>query len=168
MKKRLVILSDLWGKTNSNWEKECIDYLQSMFEVCYYDSGELGNVDKSIYTQDALHQQFINGGIENAVNELLKLEQGEINVLAFSIGGTIGWKAALKGLNIKQLIAISATRLRYETIKPNSEIQLYFGEEDIYQPTESWFKSLMIDRQLIENGKHDIYQNMAVIRAIFS
>ncbi|MEL6944601.1 MAG: alpha/beta hydrolase, partial [Bacteroidota bacterium] len=73
------------------------------------------------------------------------MEQVEVSILAFSIGGTIAWKAALKGLKIKSLWAFSATRLRYEVERPNIPIQLFFGQKDEYRPSSNWF-----DRREIE------------------
>ena len=56
----------------------------------------------------------MNSGIEIAVQTLLNKEKGEIKILAFSVGGTIAWKAALKGLKVSDLVAVSSNRLRYE------------------------------------------------------
>lgn len=157
--KRLIILSDLWGNTNADWENKCVEYFKSMFEVTYYDCCKLGNINTENYTQDYLHQQFVNGGIDIAVENLLQLEKQKVTVLAFSIGGTIAWKAALKGLKVNQLILLSATRLRYEILKPCGKIQLYFGENDDYKPTQQWFESMNLTPIFIKKQEHEFYQN---------
>lgn len=159
MKKRLIILSDLWGKSSSNWESLYINKLNIDFDLQYYDCCELGNIDKTVYLENNLHQQFINHGIDIAVKKLLALEKEEVSVLAFSIGGTIAWKAALEGLCVNKLIALSATRLRYENKKPNCNIQLIYGSNDSFRPTEKWFKNRCISPQILTNKTHDFYQS---------
>ncbi|WP_062055210.1 hypothetical protein [Aquimarina longa] len=159
MKPKLLILSDLWGEEKSDWVAYYIKQLQNTFRIQYYDCCTLGALDTSIYTEENLHQQFINGGIEIAVQNLLLLEKESVSILAFSIGGLIAWKSALKGLDINILYAISSTRLRYETNKPKNKVELYFGENDSYKPTSKWFNSMNIPTTIIPQKKHDIYTN---------
>jgi len=158
MKSRLIILSDLWGNEKSSWIAHYLNILNSEFEIVYYDCCEIGNIDKSDYTQQNLHSQFIEHGIDNAVEKLIASEPQKVNILAFSIGGTIAWKAGLKGLKINNLFAISSTRLRYETVKPNCNIELVFGEKDTFNPTAEWFKSMNIKPKIIKNAKHEMYK----------
>lgn len=94
MKSRFIILSDLWGRDKSNWVSDYVELLRDNFEIQYYDCCELGGIDKTIFTEQSLHDQFVNGGFEIAVENLLNKEKGEIKILAFSVGGTIAWKAA--------------------------------------------------------------------------
>jgi dienelactone hydrolase len=157
MKPRLIILSDLWGKEKSGWVSAYIELLKDKFEIQYYDCCELGIIDKINYTEENLHSQFVNGGIEKAVQHLLKAEKNQINVLAFSIGGTIAWKAALQGLNIRSLFAVSSTRLRYEDEIPNGAIKLYYGENDSNVPNENWFQKHSIDFKIIKKKEHGFY-----------
>lgn len=157
MKPRLIILSDLWGKEKTDWVLYYIELLEGNFEIQYYDCCELGEIDKTDYTEKNLHSQFVNGGIEKAVENLLKAEKNEIDVLAFSIGGTIAWKSALKGLNIRNLFAVSSTRLRYENEIPSGAIKLYYGENDNNKPNKNWFESHSLDYEIIKNEKHDFY-----------
>jgi len=159
MRPKLIILSDLWGIKKSNWVNIYTKRLNEKFDVKYYDCCELGEIDTSIYNQDILHNQFINGGIEIAASRLLELEKGKINILAFSIGGTIAWKAGVKGLKINNLYAISSTRLRYESKKPNCKINLIFGEKDNFKPNADWFKKTKVKFEIIKNEGHEIYQN---------
>ncbi|MBW4361937.1 alpha/beta hydrolase [Flavobacterium taihuense] len=157
MKPRLIILSDLWGKEKSDWVSVYVELLKDKFEIQYYDCCKLGEIDKTDYTEDSLHSQFVNGGIEKAVENLLKAEKNEIDVLAFSIGGTIAWKAALKGLNVRSLFAVSSTRLRYEGETPNGSIKGYYGENDTNKPNNDWFEKHSIDFEIIKNQEHDFY-----------
>jgi pimeloyl-ACP methyl ester carboxylesterase len=157
MKPRLIILSDLWGKEKSDWVSAYVELLRDKFEIQYYDCCELGAIDKTNYTEENLHSQFVNGGIEKAVDNLLKKEKNEIDVLAFSIGGTIAWKAALKGLNVRSLFVVSSTRLRYENEIPNGAIKLYYGENDSNIPSNNWFAKHSIDFEIIKNKEHDFY-----------
>ncbi len=159
MKKRLIILSDLWGKSAKNWENQYIEKLKTNFEIQYYDCCKLGKIHLTANSQDERHEQFINSGIDIAVNELLQLEKKEVFVLAFSIGGTIAWKSALKGLLINTLIALSATRLRHENEKPHCNIQLIYGAEDSFQPNPEWFERMNITPQIIARKNHDFYQH---------
>lgn len=157
MKPRLIILSDLWGKEKSNWVTGYVELLEDKFEIQYYDCCELGGIDKTNYTEESLHSQFINGGIEKAAENLLKAEKNQIDILAFSIGGIISWKAALKGLNVRSLFAVSSTRLRYEVEIPNGTIKLYYGENDNNKPNNDWFEKDSIVFEIIKNKEHDFY-----------
>jgi dienelactone hydrolase len=160
MKPRLIILSDLWGKEKSDWVSGYLELLKDEFEIQYYDCCELGAIDKTNYTEENLHSQFVNGGIEKAVEHLLKAEKNQIDILAFSIGGTIAWKAALQGLNIRSLFAVSSTRLRYENEIPNGVIKLYYGENDRNTPSENWFEKHSVDFEIIKNEGHNFYNEI--------
>lgn len=144
MKPRLLILSDLFGGKNPKWIKLYSEILKSKFDIQYYDVLELGNINLGNFTKSDIHNQFLNGGIDEAVENLLDYEKGEVAILGFSIGGTIAWKASLKGLNISQLVAVSSTRLRFETKIPECKIKLYFGEKDLNMPNSKWFSDLKI------------------------
>lgn len=157
MKPRLIILSDLWGKEKSDWVSDYVELLKDNFEIQYYDCCELGEIDKTNYTEGNLHSQFVTGGIEKAVENLLKAEKNEIDILAFSIGGTIAWKASLKGLNVKNLFAVSSTRLRYQNEIPNGVIKLYYGENDSNRPSDNWFENHAKDFDIIKNKEHYFY-----------
>nr|WP_315251808.1 alpha/beta hydrolase [uncultured Flavobacterium sp.] len=157
MKPRLVILSDLWGKEKSEWVSDYVELLKDKFEIKYCDCCELGEIDKTSYTEESLYSQFINGGIKKAVENLLKIEKNQIDVLAFSIGGTIAWKASMKGLNVRNLFAVSSTRLRHENEIPNGAIKLYYGENDCNKPSNDWFEKHSIDFEIIKNKEHDFY-----------
>lgn len=158
MKQKLIILSDLWGKQKSAWVNNYIELLSPTFDIVYYDCCALGEIDLTGSLENAIHEQFVNGGIDTAVTNLLEKEKGEVTVLSFSVGGSIAWKAGLKGLNIDNFFAVSSTRLRYETEKPNCPIYLYFGDLDNNRPAFDWFKKLSIAEFTIrKNDGHELY-----------
>jgi len=153
----LIVLTDLWGQEKFDWFLKYQEKLNA--EVVVYDSCKIANVDKTIYKESNLHQQFVNGGIEKAVTKLLEQEQKEVNILAFSIGGTIAWKAIQKGLKVNNLFAVSATRLRYETEKPNCNIHLFYGEKDVFKPKQKWFQQFELELIEIKNKGHEVYKD---------
>jgi len=158
MKKRLLILSDLWGDSKGDWVDLYFNSLKTDFDITYYNCCDLGDIDVTNYKKEDLHKQFINHGINTAVEKLIALEPNEIDILAFSIGGTIAWKAALIGLNVNCMYTVSATRLRYELDKPNCEIKLIYGEQDLFKPSAKWFKEMNIGYTTIHDHGHELYE----------
>jgi len=160
MNKRLIILSDLWGREKSDWLINYTEVLKAHFDITYYDCCELGGINKSDYNEKSLHQQFVNGGIERAVQKLTALEQHTISILAFSIGGTIAWKFGINNTKIDTLTCISSTRLRHETIQSKAKIKLFYGENDIYRPQEEWLNNMRLDYEIIGNKDHLLYRDI--------
>lgn len=157
---KLIILSDLWGSIKSDWLTHYTEILKKHFEIVYYDCRELGEIDLQEYTEEKIHQQFMNGGVDRAINNLLKKEADNLsNVLGFSIGGYIAWKSALGGLKAKKIIAISSTRLRFENDKPLCEIDLFYGENDTFKPENDWYNRLDLEKKILYNEVHDFYRN---------
>ncbi|CAL2106225.1 Alpha/beta hydrolase [Tenacibaculum sp. 190524A02b] len=166
MKKRLIILSDLWGKQNANWVKNYKELLADTCDIIFYDSCELAEINTSVYEEERLHTQFVNGGIELAVKNLLKLEERKpISILAFSVGGVIAWKYALINKNVNYLCCISSTRLRYEVAKPTCYIDLLYGTKDTFIPNEKWFVLLGVSVKMID-GFHEVYKEVKAINLI--
>lgn len=159
MKPKLLILSDLFGFDNSPWIKNYKKSLESDFQLIFHDSSKLAGIDRAHLTEKEIHSLFIYDGINNAVNELLRLEKEEVYILAFSVGGTIAWKAILQGLKTNKFLAVSSTRLRHETIKPNCNIKLIYGENDPFKPENSWFENLDLEVEIVKNGNHEIYND---------
>jgi hypothetical protein len=155
VKPRLLLLSDLFGG-NPEWTKCYAEILNSKFDVQYYDVLKLANINSSNDEAD-IHNQFLNGGMDRAVERLLQLETKRVTVLGFSIGGTIAWKAALKGLTTDCLFAVSSTRLRYENELPECSIKLYFGEKDLNKPNLEWFLNLNVSYKSFDDQKHQLY-----------
>ena len=157
MKERIIIISDLWGREKSEWLINYTRILETKFDILFYDSCELGQIDVANYTQENLHKQFISGGIEKAIDKLVESEKQKVNILAFSIGGTIAWNFGLKTDNIKSLVCVSSTRLKNETERPKGNLELYFGENDEYKPTVEWFENMELEYEILSDKGHQVY-----------
>lgn len=166
MKPKLFIISDMFGFENADWLEKYILPLETCFGISCFDSSKLSGIESQGLETDELHSRFLQFGIAQAVDKLKTLETGKVDILAFSIGGTIAWKAALAGMDVNRLFLVSATRLRYETEKPNCPTQLFFGETDPYKPTDFWFKKMGLIPEIISEAGHEIYKNQAVIARI--
>lgn len=167
MKPRLLILSDLWGSEKIEWLSLYVNLLSVKYEVKIYSSCLLAGIPKVSISEEERHLFFVDGGIDNAVNELLKLEKEKVTILAFSIGGAIGWKAILKGLRVVELVAVSSTRLRYEVEKVLCKTKLYYGELDEFKPSEIWFKKMSgIRVQVIPGKAHDVYKEIETMKNV--
>ncbi len=165
-KSRIILLSDLWGIEKSDWITYYRTALERYFEIIYYDSCELGNVDKSDYSEEKLHHQFVHGGIETATKNLLLKANDAKNILGFSVGGSIAWKAVLSGLKAENIFTLSSTRLRYETQKPSAIIELFFGEEDTHKPNTDWFQKMGISEIFYKNEGHELYKKKEIAEDI--
>ncbi len=159
MKQRLIILSDLWGKQRANYLDQYLKLLDGHFEIQFYDVQKLGALDKHLHSKELIHQQFVSGGTDIAVQRLAQLEKGKIDILAFSIGGSIAWKACLNDLNVEQLYAVSSTRLRYEPQRLDNRVKLYYGALDQYRPSIDWLEKMRLDYHIIPNQGHLIYHD---------
>ena len=165
-KQRIIILSDLWGKEKSDWITYYTNILENYFEIKFYDCCDLGHLDKSDYSEQKLHAQFVNGGIARAVESILQKEKEIINILGFSIGGHIAWKASLSGLKAQSIFALSSTRLRFETQKPSGIIELFYGENDAYKPDTNWFRKLEIKENIYNHEGHELYKKKEIAEDI--
>lgn len=167
-KPKLVILSDLWGKEKSGWISYYTKPLSQHFDIQYYDCCELAGIDKSVYTQDGLHHQFVSGGIERAIRKLTELVEQETHILAFSIGGTIAWRFGLQTGMTRSLMAVSATRLRYEAAKPQAMIRLWYGEDDDYRPSRDWLNQMEIECEIVKSQGHLVYREPGFAETVAS
>ena len=166
MKAPLLILTDLWGIDNSIWINHYLRLLEDTFEIQVLDSPRLGGIDPAGFQETEIHQKMVHRGIDNAVNRLASSNTLNPIILAFSVGGVIAWKAALQGFHIDTLFAISATRLRYEQIKPKCQVKLYFGELDKFKPEPDWFEYLKIDNTIFSNAHHQCYTELNFVKEI--
>ncbi|WP_025741514.1 alpha/beta hydrolase family protein [Aquimarina pacifica] len=157
MRKRLLILSDLWGRRHSKWVATYSAALDRDFDITYYDCCELGQINIAEYQEESLHKEFVAGGIDRAVEALIGLEKNKVHILAFSIGGTIAWRFGIETNRINSLICMSSTRLRYETERPKGEIELYYGAEDIFKPKNAWFDKMKLNYKIIKGKEHQMY-----------
>jgi len=143
-KAEIIVISDIHG-----WN----DLKLTMKENVYFlDSRVLGEVNKD----GDCHKEFIEGGIDKAAKELAKYKAK--TVIGLSVGGVIAWRAVLKGMKVDNLIAISATRLRFETLKPKCNIELFFGEKDEFKPNSAWLRAIDVDYTIVPDGEHNIYK----------
>ncbi|NNK19186.1 MAG: hypothetical protein HKP49_08550 [Maribacter sp.] len=166
MAERLVVISDIWGSKKGLWLTSYLAYLQQYFDITYYDIQQLARINLRVYSEKNLHDAFLNGGIDKAVDELINSEEEPCHYLAFSTGGTIAWKANLKGLPMKSLYSISATRIRFENKKPSIPISLVYGEKDSKRPTDNWFNKMSLEKELIPNVGHELYADEKVIKKV--
>lgn len=166
MAEKLIILSDMWGVKKGLWITSYFGYLQQYYDITFYDCQQLANIDELINTKENLHKAFVDGGIDTAVAHLLKKETEASHVLAFSTGGTIAWKAALKGLPMKSLTAISATRIRMEEASPRVDMNLIFGECDEFKPNKKWAKEVGVDLNVIPSFGHELYSDEKIISEV--
>ncbi len=166
MAERLVVLSDMWGVKKGLWITSYLGYLQQYFDIVFYDCQQLANIDLTVNSDENIHQEFVNGGIDTAVAHLLKKESAASHYLAFSTGGTIAWKANLKGLPMKSLYIISATRIRMETEKPNCVTTMLYGEKDEFMPSVEWSKKLDAKMEIVPNFGHELYADEKIIQKV--
>ncbi|WP_047246323.1 hypothetical protein [Maribacter thermophilus] len=166
MTQRLVIVSDMWGAKKGLWITSYLGYLQQYFDITFYDSQQLANLDLAVQTEKNVHEAFLNGGIDTAVSHLLKKEKTPSYYLAFSTGGTIVWNAAKKGLPVKSLYCISATRIRLDNSKPNVPFSLLYGGNDSNRPSEVWASNLGIEMEVQPNFGHTLYEDEKIIKKV--
>lgn len=162
-KPRLIILSDIFGRTEEEWMKEYEGRLSPYFKIIDYDSRELAGI--SALPQSEVHAGFVNGGINRAVQNLISTPVLPDVIVGFSVGGTIAWKYALKNAN-PSLYLISATRLRNETTKPLSPISLYYGELEEHGPSSKWFQEFKLSPEIFEKESHECYKSQNSIERV--
>ena len=163
MAEKLLVLSDMWGIKKGLWITSYFGYLQQYYNIEFYDVQQLANLDLPVMTEENIHSAFVNGGIDTSVAHLLKKETEPCHILAFSTGGTIAWKAGLKGLPIKSLTVISPTRIRFEEEAPKCDIQLLFGECDKFKPSLQWAKKVGVEMNIVPSFGHELYSDEKII-----
>lgn len=166
MAERLVIVSDMWGTKKGLWITSYLGYLQQHYDIVFYDCQELANINLTVENQENLHAAFVEGGINTAVQHLLKREKIPSHYLAFSTGGTIVYKAGLQGLPIKSLYAISPTRVRMEKQITNFPNKLLFGGNDKYRPDALWEKETKNNLSLVPNFGHELYSDEKIVKLV--
>ena len=166
MAEKLVIVSDMWGAKKGLWITSYLGYLQQYFDITFYDIQQLANLDIVVQSEENVHNAFVDGGIDTAVSHLLKKEKEPCYYLAFSTGGTIVWEAAKKGLPIKSLYSVSATRIRLKNERPNVPFQLLYGENDKFIPSEDWSDKLGVEMEILPNYGHTLYTDEKIIQKV--
>lgn len=163
MAEKLVVVSDMWGAKKGLWITSYFGYLQQYYDIVFHDCQQLGNIDVQISSEENIHQAFLNGGIDTAVTNLLQKETQPAHYLAFSTGGTIAYKAALQGLPMKSLTAISATRIRFEEHRPDTNLNLIYGECDEFKPGLKWAQQTGVEIKVVPNFGHAMYSDEKII-----
>lgn len=163
MGKEILILTDIWGSNHQKWMDHYVRYYEKKYKVIVFDVIELGEICTSDFNEEKIHTQFINFGIDKAVDNLFFRKSSALAIIGFSIGGLIAWKACLRGMVVDNLILVSSTRLRFEVEKPNCHLQLFFGSKDPYIPDTIWFNNLDIIPEIFENHHHEIYRDFVLI-----
>lgn len=166
MSKRLVILSDIWGCKKGLWITSYLGYLQSYFDITFYDCRELGYVDTRISNTDDLHDAFLDGGMDKAVKRLLEIEKEPAHYLTFCAGSTIAWKAALQGLPIKCLYAISPFGLEASVQKPDIPVNLLYGEYQKLTPAEERAPENGLTLETVPRFGHELYTDEKIIQKV--
>ncbi len=167
--KKLILISDINGLENSKWMNLYEEILSKEFEISTYCSLKLSEINGD-QTKEEIHTQFVNGGIERASQNLVKLESESesVTIVAFSIGGAIAWKSALKGMKLDYLYAVSSTRLRKEVDKPKGELKLIYGENDLHKPEDKWYQQMEIIPRTLPDVGHDFYDKTDFIKQFAS
>jgi len=166
MVKKLVIVSDMWGAKKGLWITSYLGYLQQYFDITFYDSQQLANLDILIQTEENVHNAFLEGGTETAASHLLKKETEPCYYLAFSTGATIVWEAAKKGLPVKLLYGVSPTRIRKKNNRPNIPYQLVYGANDEFRPSDDWADMLGVEMEVLSNYGHTLYTDDKIIQKV--
>lgn len=163
MAERLVVLSDMWGAKKGLWITSYLGYLQQYFDIVYYDSQELADLELPVQTPERLCQAFVEGGYATAVAHLLSKETTPSHYLTFCAGGTIAWSAALQGLPMKSLYAISPLWLHRQERRPEAAVKLLFGEYQENRPSHQWADDLEVPMEVIPQFGRTLYSDEKII-----
>lgn len=159
MANRIIVLTDLKGQPAlSKQELHLIIGASEVHKsIERVDSRVLAEIPKSKWNKEEIHLAFIEGGIEMAVQNLNLLCKEKIDLIGYSIGGTIAWKTALSNENVDSIYAVSATRLRKELRKPDCRIRLLYGDQDLYTPGPNWCEELDLSPLVLTQARHEFY-----------
>lgn len=166
MIEKLVVISDMWGAKKGLWIASYFGYLQQYYDIVFHDSQQLGGIDVPLGTDENVRKAFLEGGIETAVAQLLRKEPRPAHYLAFGIGGSIGYKAALAGLSMKSLTAISAVDIAGEQQRPDMPLHLIFGQQDAQRPSAQWAQKVGVEMELAPHFGHGLYTDEKIISEI--
>lgn len=163
MADRLVVISDIWGAKKGMWITSYLGYLQQYFDIVYYDSQQLADIDIVNYTPEEVTQALEQGGMDTAITQLLMKERVPSHYLSFCCGGLIAWKAALKGLPVKSLYAISPMNIHLETVRPDVPVTLLFGENQEDRPSEAWADQMNVPIEVVPKFGRQLYTDEKII-----
>ena len=166
MAERLVVVSDMWGSKKGLWITSYLGYLQQYFNIVFYDSRELAQIDKTKGSSEELYKAFVDGGMDLAVSQLLARETEESHYLTFCAGGTIAWHASQRGLPIKSLYAVSPMNLHQSSKAPSCPVTLIYGELEGKTPSIEWAIKTKSIIEVIPSFGHEMYSDEKVIRKV--
>jgi hypothetical protein len=166
MAERLVILSDLWGPRKGLWITSYLGYLQQYFDITYYDTSQLADLDLSHPTAQTLTAAFTDGGLKRAVKSLLSKEEQPADYLTFCAGGTVVWNAIKEGLPAKSLYAISPMSLHSETDGPDCPSKVLYGEYMENKPSKKWATHTGTTMEVVPRFGHEMYSDEKVIQKV--
>jgi hypothetical protein len=166
MAERLVILSDIWGAKKGLWITSYLGYLQQYYNIVFYDCQQLANISLTVDSEENIHREFVNGGLDTAVAHLLRKETEPSHYLAFCTGGTIAWKASLKGLPMLSLYTVSSHGVEVDSRMPNCPVSMVYGEHDQVRPSKEWFSALNVPVEVIPNFGRELYTDEKIIKKV--
>ena len=161
MIKNVLILSDMFtlDPSQDGYMTRAVEMFPEQALVASFSSRQLANIRNESDTE-AIHRAFVHSGIDTAAKKLASNKVSYEVAVGFSIGGTILWQAIEKyRLEVKHLICVSATRLRYQQKPLSNETVLIYGEKDKHAPDETQIKKLSTHSYIIPGVGHEFYQN---------
>mgnify|MGYP001337749713 CR=1 FL=1 len=166
MAERLVILSDLWGAKKGLWITSYLGYLQQYFDIVYYDTSQLADLDAGLTSAEDLCTAFDNGGLERAVRNLMAKESTPGHYLTFCAGGTVVWNAAKEGLPVESLYAVSPLNMHRETDVPDCQLTLVYGEYMDNRPSKDWALNMGAPMEIIPRFGREMYSDEKIIQKV--
>ena len=166
MSERLVILSDLWGPRKGLWITSYLGYLQQYFDISYYDTSQLADLDVSHPTAMSLTTAINEGGLERAVKNLVAKERQPAHYLAFCAGGTVVWNAVRKGLQAKSIYAISPMNLHREAEGSKCPVKVLYGEYMDDKPSSNWAAQTGVTLEVVPRFGREMYSDEKVIQKV--
>ncbi len=166
MAERLVILSDLWGAKKGLWITSYLGYLQQYFDITYYDTSQLADLETGLPTVENLCEAFEKGGLDRAVRNLLSREEEPAHYLTFCAGGTVVWNAAQSGLPVKSLYAVSPLHLHRESEMPECQVTLVYGEYMNNRPSRDWALKVGTPMEVIPRFGQELYSDEKIIQKV--
>ncbi|MBC2838894.1 hypothetical protein [Robiginitalea sp. SC105] len=168
MARRLVVLSDLWGSKKGLWITSYLGYLQQYYDIVYYDSRQMAAMDlPPVHTLEELYHTFAESGMKRAAAQLLSREKEPCHYLAFGGGGSIAWQAALMGLPMKSLYAVSPLCLqKIGDHHPDCPVTLVYGEYHENRPAPHWFREVGLEPEVIERFGQELYSDEKIIQKV--
>ena len=166
MAQRLVVISDMWGSKKGLWITSYLGYLQQYFDIVFYDSRELADIDKNTACNYEFYTAFVERGMDTAVSNLLAEEKEKSHYLTFCAGGTIAWDAGQKGLPMKSLYAISPIDLDKVSQGPDCPVTLLYGELEKNRPSTEWAIKTKSVMEIVPKFGHEMYTDEKIIRKV--